>query len=73
MSQNHNIASVPNTWQIEGTGDFDSDGDADILWRHDDGKVVTWEMEASALVQNHNFGIVSNAWQIQGTGAFDLV
>jgi hypothetical protein len=69
---NHNLASVANTWQIAGAEDFDSDGDADILWRHRDGDVVTWQMENGAFVTNHNYGVVSNAWQIVGTGEFDL-
>jgi hypothetical protein len=37
-----------------GTGDFDGDGDADILWRHDEGQTVIWEMEDGAFVTNHN-------------------
>ena len=69
----HNLPVVPTNWHIAGTGDFDSDGDADILWRHDEGAVVTWEMEDGAFLQNHNFGVVSNPWQIRGTGEFDLV
>jgi hypothetical protein len=69
---NHNLPQVSTTFQIAGTEDFDSDGDADILWRHDEGLVVTWEMEDGALVQTNNFGVVPIAWQIRGTGEFDL-
>ena len=61
------------TGRSRGTEDFDSDGDADILWRHDDGTVVTWEMEDGALFRTESFGQVSNGWQIRGTGEFDLV
>jgi hypothetical protein len=49
-----------------------SDGDADILWRHDQGTLVTWEMEDGALAQTANLGVVPNGWQIRGTGEFDL-
>jgi len=69
---NHNVADVPTTWQIQGVRDFDSDGDADILWRHRDGDVVTWDMEDGNLLQTHNHGVVWNAWRIVGTGEFDL-
>ena len=40
----------PTTGSIAGTGDFDGDGDSDILWRHRDGLVVTWEMENGEYV-----------------------
>jgi hypothetical protein len=69
---NHNLPLVSTSFQIAGTQDFDSDGDADILWHGSDGFVVTWEMEDGNFVTNHNFGFVGNAWQIRGTGEFDL-
>jgi hypothetical protein len=34
---NHNLASTSGSWRINGVGDFDEDGDADVLWRHSDG------------------------------------
>ena len=48
------LGSLPNTWQIDGTGDFDGDGDADVLWRHDDGQTVTWETQNGAFVASHD-------------------
>jgi hypothetical protein len=60
----HSIASASNNWRIEQAGDFDRDGDSDVLWRHDDGTVVTWEMDAGALLQSHGLAAVSNSWQI---------
>ena len=69
---NHNLPHVPTNFQIRGTGDFDNDGDTDILWRHTDGTVVTWEMEDGAIAATPSFGVVVHAWQVAGTGAFDL-
>ena len=66
---NHNLPQVSTNFQIAGTEDFDSDGDADIVWRHDEGLLVTWEIETNAIAQVQNFGVVPNAWQIQGTEA----
>lgn len=33
---------VPNNWHILGTGDFNGDGNADILWQSDDGYISNW-------------------------------
>jgi hypothetical protein len=60
---NHNLASTSGSWRINGVGDFDEDGDADVLWRHSDGQVVTWEMEGGAYVTNRNIGSAPTSWQ----------
>jgi RTX calcium-binding nonapeptide repeat (4 copies)/FG-GAP-like repeat len=65
------LGVVGTTWQTRGTGDFDGDGDGDVLWRHDQGQVVTWEMEGGNYLVNHNLGVVGTTWQIAGTGDFD--
>ena len=36
------LVHVPNDWKIVGTGDFDGDGHADILWRNDNGLLSNW-------------------------------
>ena len=64
LKLNHNIAFGATSWQIEGAGDFDHDGDSDILWRHTEGAVVTWEMEGGVFVQSHSLGAVATSWQI---------
>jgi hypothetical protein len=65
------LGVVPNTWTIFGSDDFDGDGDNDILWRHVDGQVVTWEMEGGLLVTNHSIASAGGNWRINGTGDFD--
>jgi 6-phosphogluconolactonase (cycloisomerase 2 family) len=67
----HEFPAVPANFEVAGTGDFDGDGDADILWRQDQGLVVTWEMENGDLLTTHSFGEVSTNFQIVGTGDFD--
>jgi Ca2+-binding RTX toxin-like protein len=72
---NNNLANQPQMraiWQIEGIEDFDSDGDADILWRNENGAVTTWDMEGGEFQQIREFGVVTNDWQIVRTGEFDL-
>jgi hypothetical protein len=58
-------------WRPHGTGDFDGDGDADILWRHQDGAVATWEMEDGRYVATHDVAFASNNWDILATGDLD--
>jgi hypothetical protein len=65
---------VPTTWHIAGTGDFDGDGKADLVWRNNaNGWVSVWLMNGKAvksvgLVGDHP---VSTKWHIAGTGDFD--
>jgi hypothetical protein len=38
-------ASPPLEWVIQGVGDFNGDGRADILWREGDGALAIWLMD----------------------------
>jgi 6-phosphogluconolactonase (cycloisomerase 2 family) len=67
----HDLLPVPDNWRITGAGDFDGDGDADILWRHEQGSVVAWELEDGTVLTNHDVGVAGTSWHIRGTGDFD--
>ena len=64
-------------WQIAGTGDFDKDGNADILWRQfSTGHVWTWHMNGMQVQAINPYVHVSTSpsgddWRIGGTGDFD--
>jgi hypothetical protein len=60
-----------NSWQIAGIGDFDRDGDGDILWRHDQGPNVVWDMENGLFIGTHGLPSVTNSWRVAGTADFD--
>jgi hypothetical protein len=64
-------------WKIVGTGDFDNDGDADILWRNSGtgsyrGWNVIWYMNGEAISSyGYLVGITDLNWEIGGTGDFN--
>ena len=65
------MTSVPNSWHVVGTGDFNGDGRADILWRNDDGRTTNWLGLANGGYQdnaNASMVFVPNSWQVAGVG-----
>jgi hypothetical protein len=65
------VGLAPVGFQIRAVGDFDGDGDADLLLRDDDAAVVTWELENGDFVSQQALPDASVAWQAAGTGDFD--
>jgi hypothetical protein len=51
-------AAVPNDWHIQSIGDFNDDGNSDILWRHDNGQVYMWEMNGFGIKAE---GVIAHA------------
>jgi hypothetical protein len=48
-------------WKVVGTGDFDGDGKADILWRNADGPNAIWK-SGNAATQQVTTGVTDRAW-----------
>jgi hypothetical protein len=59
-------------WTIIGTGDFNGDGYADILWRDTNGNIAIWEMNGTQII-NLNATFVANVsgWSAVGVGDFN--
>jgi surface antigen len=63
-------------WQVAGTGDFDGDGDADVLWRNSiSGDTHIWKINGATMTRLTSavLDIVppGSGWQVAGTGDFD--
>jgi hypothetical protein len=66
-----NLGSVPTSWSIVGTGDFNGDGKPDLLWRNSNGDVVIWFMNGGSLVSSTDLGVIPTTWTVAGTGDFN--
>jgi hypothetical protein len=71
------IAPDP-TWRVADLGDFNGDGNSDILWRHStDGALADWSMNgasissSSAITYNGAAVAPDASWSIAGIGDFD--
>ena len=54
------------TGTIEGTGDFNGDGKADILWQHDNGTIGIWLMDGSTCSRRQWSAVQSRPdWHIE--------
>lgn len=71
---NASVSSVATSWHVAGTGDFNGDGHADVLWRNDDGTLADWLGNANGGF-THNYAnsvaSVPTSWQVAGTGDFN--
>jgi hypothetical protein len=58
------VATIPSDWKIADAGDFNGDHKADILWRHDEGRVSIWEMDNGTVVSGNPVATIPNDWHI---------
>jgi Domain of unknown function (DUF4347)/FG-GAP-like repeat len=67
-------SAVDSTWKIYGSGDFDGDGKADILWRNVNGSVSLWRMNGANVLSTNfltPYSSANNNWQIASTDDFN--
>jgi hypothetical protein len=61
-------------WKVVGTGDFDGDGNADILWRNaSTGENYLYPMNGTAILGTEGYlrTVADLAWKVQATGDYD--
>src|SRR6266480_4215178 len=67
-----NVVDPTSGWQVQGIGDFDGDGRADILWRNlSTGENYIWLMNGLSTASQGSVNFVDPAWQVKGIGDFD--
>src|SRR6266513_2210076 len=67
-----NVVDPTSGWQVQGIGDFDGDGRADILWRNSStGDNYIWLMNGLSTASQGSVNFVDPAWQVKGIGDFD--
>ena len=51
-------------WQAAGTGDYNHDGKADVLWQNASGNVAEWQMNGDHIAANLTVGSHSIDWHM---------
>jgi hypothetical protein len=65
---------MPDDWHVQGVGDFNGDGNSDVLWRQDgSGQMYIWEMNGRQVQAE---GAVAHApvtsdWHVESVGDFN--
>jgi FG-GAP-like repeat/FG-GAP repeat len=71
VSSTAGIGNVPTTWSVVGTGDFNGDGYADIVWQDTSGNTAIWLMNGATVLSTGSLGLVPTTTSLALTGDFN--
>jgi hypothetical protein len=65
------LGNVPTTWNVVGTGDFNGDGNTDLLWRDYDtsGNTSIWFMNGTTVASSTSVGNIPTTWTVQSVNS----
>jgi serralysin len=72
-----NIVAPNTSWTVAGTGDFNGDRNADLLWRNSNGSLSDWTMSGATILSSqaltYQGGVVTpnSLWTVAGLGDFN--
>ncbi len=65
-------AAVNVDWEVKGTGDFDRDGQPDILWQHKTKRtLVVWLMNGTSYLRSIGLPTAASGWTLSAVADFD--
>jgi hypothetical protein len=67
--QNKPVEPLPGASEISETGDFNGNGNSDILWRDSGGNLAIWFMNGAQLASSGSLANIPTVWAIQGANA----
>ncbi|HEY2134635.1 MAG TPA: DUF4347 domain-containing protein [Xanthobacteraceae bacterium] len=58
-------------WNLAATGDFNADGNADIVWQNTNGTPMIWTMNGTSVTSQTTLSDPGSSWKIIGTADFN--
>jgi hypothetical protein len=59
-----NVGQFDSTWHIATTGDYNGDGNSDVLLVNNNGVVGEWQLNGTQIVGGGNVGAIDPTWHI---------